>query len=198
MAGLLAPEIPASLEEAGLDAAFVEELILKHLLFLTEFKLVDVAERVKLPISLVEPVLEKHRTEKLVEVKGAESYAKTSFVFRLTELGRRKGQDALEGCRYSGPAPVSLAGYREMVQKQTVQGTIAGEESLRRALSSLVVNGDVLRRLGVAIASGQAVFIYGPSGNGKTAIAEAIGRALPGNVYIPVRRAGGGAGNQHL
>lgn len=185
MTGSLPPEIPTSLQDAGLDAAFVEELVLKHQLFLTEFRLTDLSERVKLPISLLEPVLEKHRSEKLVEVKGAESYAKTSFVFRLTELGRRKGQECLERCRYSGPAPVSPAAYRDMVQKQTVKGAIGGEEALRKALSSLVVNDDVLRRLGVALASGHAVFIYGPSGNGKTAIAEAIGRALVGSVYIP-------------
>jgi energy-coupling factor transporter ATP-binding protein EcfA2 len=185
MTGLLVPEIPASLQEAGLDVTFLEELVLKHQLFLTEFRLPDLAERVKLPISLLEPVLEKHRSEKLVEVKGAGSYAKTSFVFRLTESGRRKAQEALDQSRYSGPAPVSLAAYREMVRKQTVQGAIGGEEALRKALSSLVVNDDVLRRLGVALASGQALFIYGPSGNGKTAIAEAIGRALPGNVYVP-------------
>lgn len=33
--------------------------------------------------------------------------------------------------------------------------------------------------------SGQALFIYGPSGNGKTSIAEAIGRALSDHIYIP-------------
>jgi predicted ATPase with chaperone activity len=88
-------------------------------------------------------------------------------------------------CRYAGPAPVSLQEYGERVRQQTVKSATGGEEALRDALSHLVVNEVVLRRLGPAMISGQAIFIYGPSGNGKTSIAEAVGRALPQNIYIP-------------
>jgi predicted ATPase with chaperone activity len=42
-----------------------------------------------------------------------------------------------------------------------------------------------LQRLGPAVVSGKAVFIYGPSGNGKTAIAEAIGGLPSDMVYVP-------------
>jgi len=168
----------SSLDETGLELAFVEDLVLKHLFFLGEFKLVDVAERVKLPLSIVEQVLDGLRKEILVEVRGAANYTKSSYVFRLTGAGRRKAQDILEFSRYAGPVPVSLQSYCEMVQKQTIKGAISDEIAFRRALSHLVVNEAVLRRLGPAIISGQAVFIYGPSGNGKTSIAEAIGKAL--------------------
>lgn len=185
MRSFAAPPPPKSLNEAGLTQASVEDLVLKHLLFLGEFKMADVAERVRLPISIVEDVLEGQRKENLIEVKGSPSYTKTSYTFRLTESGRRKGQEVLHLCRYAGPAPVSLKDYREMVQKQTVRGAIGGEVTLKEALSHLVVNQAVLRRLGPAISSGQAIFLYGPTGNGKTSIAEAIGRALPENIYIP-------------
>jgi predicted ATPase with chaperone activity len=40
-------------------------------------------------------------------------------------------------------------------------------------------------RLGPAISSGKAIFIYGPPGNGKTTIAETMGGVLPGTVYMP-------------
>jgi len=185
MAIFPSPQPPNSLEAAGLAQALVEDLVLKHLLALGEFKLADVAQRVRLPISLVELVLEEHRRENRIEVKGSPNYAKTSYVFRLTELGRRKGQELQEHCRYTGPAPVSLKDYREMVQKQTLRGAAGGEEPLKKALSHLVLDKAVLQRLGPAMTSGQALFIYGPSGNGKTSIAEAVGRALPDNVYVP-------------
>ena len=186
------PQPPKTLKDVGLDQAFVENLVLKHLMYMGEFKMADVAERVRLPISLVELVLEEHRRENLIEVRGAATFTRMSYVFRLTESGRRKGQEVLELGRYAGPAPVSLEQYRDMVQKQTVRGAIGDEETLRKALSHLVVSEAVLRRLGPAMLSGQAVFIYGPSGNGKTSIAEAIGRALPENIYMPHAVAVGG------
>lgn len=185
MRSFSAPKTPKTMEDAGLEQAFVEDLILKHLFYLGEFRMTDVAERVKLPVSLVEYMLEDLRREKLLEIRGAESYTRTSYVFRLTEAGRRKGQEVLDLCRYAGPAPVSIRDYRSMVQSQTVKGAITGEETLKNALAHLVLNDTVLRRLGPAMISGQALFIYGPSGNGKTSIAEAIGRALPDHIYIP-------------
>jgi predicted ATPase with chaperone activity len=186
------PKSLGDLSELGLERALIQDLILKHLLSLGDFKMADVAERVRLPISIVEAVLEEHRKEKLIEVKGSANYTKTSYIFRLTEYGRRKGQEALEQCRYVGPAPVCLDDYCDMVQRQTLKGAIGGEKALRTALSDLVINEDVMRRLGPAMISGQAVFIYGPSGNGKTSIAEAIGRALPEHIYLPYAVSVGG------
>jgi predicted ATPase with chaperone activity len=179
------PRPPKSLEDAGLDGALVADLVLKHLLYLGEFRIAGLAERVKLPVSLVEPVLEEHRREKLVEIKGAAHYSSMSYLFRLTEAGRRRAQDAMEICRYAGPAPVSLEDYRRMVQLQTVRSIVVGDRELKEAFSHLVVNDAVRSRLGPAMISGQAVLIFGPSGNGKTSIAEALGRALPENIYLP-------------
>jgi predicted ATPase with chaperone activity len=178
-------EAPKSIEEAGLDRAFVAELLLKHLLYLGDFRMADVAERVKLPISLVEPLLEEHRKDQLIEVKSAANYSSMSYLFRLTEAGRRRAHEAMELCRYAGPAPVSLEAYRNMVQLQTVRSITICDEELKAAFSHLVVSDAVRRRLGPALISGQAVLIFGPSGNGKTSIAEALGRALPENIYLP-------------
>jgi predicted ATPase with chaperone activity len=50
----------------------------------------------------------------------------------------------------------------------------------------------VLKRLGPAISSGKSMFIYGPPGNGKTAIAETISRLLPDTIYIPYALTVGG------
>jgi predicted ATPase with chaperone activity len=108
-----------------------------------------------------------------------------SYLFRLTEAGRRRAHEAMELCRYAGPAPVSLEAYRNMVQLQTVRSITICDEELKAAFSHLVVSDAVRRRLGPALISGQAVLIFGPSGNGKTSIAEALGRALPENIYLP-------------
>src|SRR5262249_28682196 len=43
----------------------------------------------------------------------------------------------------------------------------------------------VMDQLGPAINSGHSMFVYGPPGNGKTVIAQAIGNVLLGEIAIP-------------
>ena len=43
----------------------------------------------------------------------------------------------------------------------------------------------MLEQLGPAVNSNKSLFIYGPPGNGKTVVAEGIGRALGGEIFIP-------------
>ena len=192
MRSFRSPPPPESIEASGLSQSLVEELVLKHLLLMGEFRLADVAARVKLPLSLIEGVLDELRREQLVEVKGSASYAKTSYLFRLTEAGQRKGEELSRRCRYAGPAPVSLEQYREMVKKQMLRGIEGGDEELRAALAALVVDDEIIRRLGPAMTSAEAIFLYGPAGNGKTSIAEAVGRALPDSIFVPYAVAVGG------
>jgi SpoVK/Ycf46/Vps4 family AAA+-type ATPase len=49
----------------------------------------------------------------------------------------------------------------------------------------LVLSGELVNKLGPAVNSGRSLFLYGPPGNGKTAIAKSIIRMLRGYVYIP-------------
>jgi predicted ATPase with chaperone activity len=150
-----------------------------------EFKLADVVDRVKLPISLVNKVLEVLRREKIVEVKGAATYATDTYTFKITEQGQKRSSELSDLCRYAGPAPVSLEDYQNMIEAQTIKSLAVDEESVSRAFSHLVCKEELLNRLGPAVTSGKAVFIYGPSGNGKTAIAEAIGGLPADTVYVP-------------
>jgi hypothetical protein len=56
---------------------------------------------------------------------------------------------------------------------------------LQEGFSHLVVGDQVLEQLGPAVNAGKAVFLYGPPGNGKSVIAEGMGRTLGGHMYMP-------------
>jgi len=103
----------------------------------------------------------------------------------MTGQGKNKATELLDICRYVGPAPVTLRDYTEMVESQTIKNIVVSEESVKEAFSNIIISENLLKRLGPAISSGKAMFIYGPPGNGKTTIAEIIGKVLPGTVYMP-------------
>ena len=90
------PQPPRNIKDTGLEYAMVEGLILKHLLTLGDFKIPDVVDRVKLPVSLVEYILEALRKERLVEVKGAASYTSMSYEYRITDAARDSAMRLLE------------------------------------------------------------------------------------------------------
>ena len=179
------PDAPETLEDTGLELSFLTDLVLKHVLFRGGFNITNVAASVKLPRSIVNAALEELRREKFIEVKGASLYATASYQFQLTEQGKNRASELLDICRYVGPAPVVLDQYLEMVELQTIRSIMVEEGSVRRAFSSLVLSERMLRRLGPAVSSGKAIFLYGPPGNGKTTIAETIGALLPDEIYMP-------------
>lgn len=180
-----APLAPKTLEETGLDPLFIADLVLKHALFMGEFGMQDMAAKVCLPTTVVEGALDFLRREKLVEVTGAAQISKASFRYKTTALGRHRAADLLNLCAYCGPAPVSLEQYCATIEFQNVRNIFLDEHALRTSLAHLTLPEGVFHQLGPAISSGRPIFLHGPPGNGKTAIAVAISEALPGTVYIP-------------
>jgi len=84
-----------------------------------------------------------------------------------------------------GPAPVPLDDYWEWVESQTIQQTGVSEDRLREVFGELVVPEELIYRVGPALVSGRSIFLFGPTGSGKTVIAKAIGEAFPDPVFIP-------------
>ncbi len=186
------PDAPKTVEETGLELSFIAELVLKHILMLGDFKLADISESVKLPVSVMDTVVEYLQRDKFVEVKGASQYLRSTYKFSLSGPGQKKAAELLEMCRYAGPAPVPLDAYRKMVISQSVKNINLNDDILKQAFSDLIISEKMLKRLGPAITSGKSIFIYGPPGTGKTSIAEAIGKALTEGIYSPYALLAGG------
>jgi predicted ATPase with chaperone activity len=86
---------------------------------------------------------------------------------------------------YAGPAPVSLADYTGRVRSQSAQEAVLQPADVRRAFHEMVLDTDMLKRLGTSIASGTSLFLHGPSGTGKTTMASKIPDVYNDYVWIP-------------
>jgi predicted ATPase with chaperone activity len=180
-----APDVPQTVEETGLDFSFIVDLIVKHGLNMGVFSIPEMASRTKLTSPVVDKAIESLRHDQLAEVKGAAELSKLSYRFTLTEAGIKRSRDLMAVSRYVGPAPVPFNEYRNMVEIQTIKSIFVDPGKIKDAFSNLIISEQLLDSLGPAINSGRAIFLYGPSGNGKTTIAENIGRVLPGSIYMP-------------
>src|SRR5205085_6817643 len=88
-------------------------------------------------------------------------------------------------CGYNGPAPVSLRDYAHLMRLQAVPSTPATMASVRAAMRDLVLPDSLLQTIGCVINSRRSLFITGPPGTGKTAVAERINAGLPGFIWVP-------------
>ena len=179
------PDVPKKVEDTGLTFTFIIDLIMKHSLNMREFTIPEMGIQTRLPLFLVDEAIEKLRRDRLMEVKGAGQLSKLSFRFALTEAGKKQATDLLDVSRYVGPAPVPFEEYRNMVEMQTVKSILVDEKRIHDAFSNIIVEEELMALIGPAVSSGRAIFLYGPPGNGKTTIAETIGKVLPGNIYMP-------------
>jgi hypothetical protein len=178
------PRGPLTLEESGLGADQLIRLFLKCL-YTGDATGVAAADKLRLPFAIFEPLIEGMRAERLVEVKGTEGSGTAGYRYSLTDLGRDRARQYLDANQYVGPAPVPLEAYTRQMKRVAEARGYVDRERLRQGFQHLVVSPSVLDQLGPAVNAGKAVFLYGPPGNGKTVIAEGMGRALGGDMYVP-------------
>ena len=175
---------PATIAETGLNPETLSQLLLKTLIA-GEASGSSLADQLKLPYSLLEALVQHARVEKLVEVKGTSGVGSAGYRYTLTDLGRDRAQQFMDVCRYVGPAPVPLAQYNAYVKACMASRIPIDRDTLATGFEHLIVNRGMFDQLGPAVNSGKSLFLYGAPGNGKTVVAEGIGRALGTDMYVP-------------
>lgn len=183
-----APLLPESLKESGLTLGFVCDMLLRTIYTRGAMIGRDISQYLCLPFKVIRDPLRFLKDEKLIQVDGGDLVGEVSYRFSLTDLGRERAKAAMEQCAYVGPAPVPLEDYVEQCYRQTVTGLMCFPEALKAPFSHLVLKEEMFNNIGPAIISGKSVFIYGPPGNGKTAMARAIGdfmNTAGGSIYLP-------------
>ena len=177
------PLAPRSWEEAGIDASTVEGIVLRGLLGSRSATGKGIAERVRLDLALVQDVLDRLKEKKLLVYRGTTVVG--DFVIELTDEGQAQALESRRVTAYVGPAPVPWNHYLEALRYQSLATATPGLGDLRHAFADLQVNEEMLDRLGPAVTSGRAMFLYGEPGNGKTSLAERMTRCFAGAIWIP-------------
>ncbi len=165
----------------GISEELIHELFLKHILRKGSGSLYGLAESLRLPVELVESVFRQMKTRQLVEVRGMRG---DDYNFNLTNTGRVEAQDRMRLSRYSGPVPVPLSHYQETVRSQVVR-TKVNRAVLAEAYADLTLDPQLIERLGPALSSCKSMFLYGPSGTGKSSLAERLLRVFREPIAIP-------------
>ena len=177
------PVEPESLEAAKVNETVLEAIIYRYILNVGEASGRQIANQVNLPFRMVEPILTRLKMEQNVAYK--DSTATNDYVYILSESGRAIARDHVNDCTYYGACPVRLHEYIKSIGYQTIEGQYPKKNDLLRAFSDLLINPNMLKKLGPAVASGRGMFLFGFPGNGKTSIAERVTGAFGKYIWIP-------------
>lgn len=183
---LVHPRAPQSLEESGLTLDLLVQLVVKTLHFSGELTGTELARRLGVAFGVVEPALDLLIAQHNLEIVGGAMIGRAAYRFRITDAGRTRAQLFLKDSQYVGAAPVPVGVYRDYMRGfAAAAGGKATRARIREAFAHLVISDRVLDQLGPAINGRHSLFVYGPPGNGKTVISQAIRNVLDGEIAIP-------------
>jgi hypothetical protein len=182
---IIAPPEPESLQQAGLSESLVEQLIVKILYFRGELYGQDLSRAVGLRFSVIQDIVETLKLRHEVQVKRSLGMGSVGSVFALTETGRTRAHEYLEGNQYAGPAPVPIDQYCEIVRQQKPREGWLTREALRKAFKGMVLTEQILSQVGPAVSSANSLLLYGKPGDGKTFLIEQLNNLDTNPIFVP-------------
>jgi hypothetical protein len=175
------PATPERMEDLQVSESLLMDLMVRRLSLEGTTNLSGLSDKLKLSYPVVDYLFRQMRQHQLVEVKGMQG---NDYWITLSGAGRALSIERLNISKYAGAAPVSLNEYTAAVKAQAADVDIS-RKSLRAALSDLVVTDQILDKLGPAVISQTSIFLYGPTGNGKTSLAERLLRVYQDSILMP-------------
>src|SRR5260370_13196274 len=176
-----APGVPQTFEELGISQGLVLDLMVRRLLLEGSSNLQSLSEKLKVSVPIINIVFQHMRSQQLVEVKGMTG---NDYQFTLSQAGKMLASERFQITQYAGAPPASFKYYHSATKAQSPQVRI-DRKALRSAFSDLVVTDYLLDQLGPALISQNSIFIYGPTGNGKTSLAERMLRVYQDTILLP-------------
>jgi predicted ATPase with chaperone activity len=175
--------VPKTIEQTGVRRNLLEDLALKIVYLMGEISLLDLSRQIGLNGRIVEELFEKMRKEQLCQVTAMDR-----GVHRITttSTGKSRALELLKQNQYTGVAPVSLREYTSRIGAQSVLEIRVTPATVAKAFEDVVLEAETLNQLGTAVVSGRALFLYGPTGTGKSLIAETLTKLFESDqVWVP-------------
>jgi predicted Ser/Thr protein kinase len=177
-----------------INRTLIEGMVLRLASAATRLTGFEVAEQLALPFGAVEPILKALTGANFLDALGLAPEQgpwlgrplPERMAYALTKQGRvRSDEIASASTRYAGPAPVSMAEYRQVLAEAAKPGTL-DLTKVTLALSGIELAPGVVEAVRAAVNSRSSIFIYGAPGNGKTTLARRIPSLLGGPIVVPV------------
>ena len=99
------PPVPETLEDTGLAATLVQQLILKMLYSRGDMLGRELSEALGLKFSLIEETIEFLKRQHFIEAKKSLGMGNSTVLFALTDTGKNAARECMESNQYAGPAP---------------------------------------------------------------------------------------------
>ncbi len=178
------PAPPQDFSELGISESLVLDLVLRRMLIEGFSSLSGLSRALRLSVPIIDLAFKHMRSQQLVEIKGMTG---NDYNFVLSAAGKQLAGERFQVSQYAGSCPVSLKEYHAATKVQAANVQV-DRKTLRTAFSDLIVTDRMLDQLGPAIISHNSIFIYGPTGNGKTSLAERMLRVYQDAVLDPLPR----------
>jgi hypothetical protein len=175
------PPVPQNFADLGIPETLVLDLMLRRMVIEGFSSMTALSRSIRVALPIVDLVFKHMRQQQLVEIKGMSG---NDYQFVLSAAGKQLAGERFQVSQYAGACPVSLPEYHAATKAQQARISV-DRRLLRQAFSDLVVTDKMLDQMGPAIISQTSIFVYGPTGNGKTSLAERMLRVYQDAVMIP-------------
>ena len=185
---------PKTIEDLGIPQNILIDIALRLLYSEGNVSFQRFNQVVRAP-HVLDTLLEWMKNEHLVEtLPGRGELGRWGYIYALSKAGEERARAALERGQYVGPAPVPIHYYNRAIEIQTQEKLEVQSSEVENSLNNLILPPNFHRRIGPALNSGSSLFIYGPSGNGKTTIAHAMAALIAQTqpIWLPYALTAGG------
>ncbi len=180
------PTPPRTVDDIGLPLTMIQDIFLRTVYRQSLSRASEMAQAIALPVVVVQELIDFARNERLMEAIGSSMDTGVEELrYQLSDLGKVRARDASVYSQYHGAMPVPLTDFQVQSEKQSIRDMNLTYEKLSAAMDDLILPDGFLRELGPAIVSGRSILMYGPPGNGKSAIAQSIRDAMHDDIFIP-------------